>query len=336
MSEVCNLRIRQTTTAVALLIFALCHTTARAAETPVAEVSQLRLYSSFWQNLHHFLYVSAWAKRPVVPRTPRLAMPMPQGSDVSMSPEERAVWDHAVAVYDREFASKDLLFDFGMMGIKGGLVERDDRLTGAPFDDELRTLLLGAAPIYRKYWWPGHDAANRAWIADAKRRAEPNAPPIIARLTALYGVPWFDAPVRVDVVRAGKSQGAYTSVGPTHIVVASGDGSYDQWASTEMLFHESSHALISRVQQAVNAALASSNKRGSDLWHVVLFYIAGEVTRRQLAKDGIEYKPYLYATGLFERAWPRFRAPIETHAQAYIDGKTTLEQMAANLAAAVP
>jgi hypothetical protein len=52
----------------------LCSTlslTAATAETPVAEISQLRLCSSFWQNLHHFLYVSAWATRPAAPRGPR-------------------------------------------------------------------------------------------------------------------------------------------------------------------------------------------------------------------------------------------------------------------------
>jgi len=86
----------------------------------------------------------------------------------------------------------------------------------------------------------------------------------------------------------------------------------------------------------VNTALKTANKQANDLWHVVLFYIAGEVTRQQLAKDGIQYKPYLYSVGLFDRAWPQFRAPVEEHVQAYIDGKITLEQMAANLAAAVP
>jgi hypothetical protein len=216
------------------------------------------------------------------------------------------------------------------------LDDADDTLKDTPFDDELRMLLLSAAPIYRKYWWPAHDAANRAWIAEAVRRTSADAPPIIARLTSLYDVPWFTAPVRVDVVRAGKSQGAYTSVNPTHLVVASSDGSYDNWASTEMLFHESSHALIQKVQAAVDAALKASNKRAGDLWHVVLFYIAGEVTRQQLAKDGVEYNPYLYSTGLFDRAWPQFRVPVEQHVQAYIDGNITLQQMSANLAAAVP
>ena len=200
----------------------------------------------------------------------------------------------------------------------------------------LKTLLLSAAPIYRKYWWPAHNAANEAWIRDAAARTAMYAPAIIARLTALYGLPWFSGPVRVDVVRVGKSQGAYTSNNPTHIVVASADESYDNWASTEMLFHESSHALIQKVESAVNSTLAKARKRATDLWHVVLFYIAGEVTRQELAAHGIDYKPYLYATGLFDRAWPRFRGPIETHVQAFIDGKTTLDQMASALAAAVP
>jgi hypothetical protein len=308
-----------------------------AAETPVAEVSQLQLYSSFWQNLHHFLYASAWAKRvAAAPGTRSQATPLPPGSDVQMTREDRATWDNAVAVYDREFASKNLLFDRGMGGIKLGLVDRDDNLTGAPFDDELKTLLLSAAPIYRKHWWPAHDAVNRAWIAEARQRTEPHAAGIIAKLTSLYGVPWFTTPVRVDVVRVAQYQGAYTSNYPTHIVVASADMSYAGFGSTEMLFHESSHGLILKVLTAVNAALAASNKQAADLWHVVLFYIAGEVTRQQLAAGGIEYKPYLYSTGLFDRAWPRFRTPVETSVQPFIDGKITLEQMAANLAAAIP
>ncbi len=92
--------------AVALLALTLCSGTA-AAETPVAEVSQLRLYSSFWQNLHHFLYVSAWATRPVVPRAPRLAMPPPPEPVVSLTPEEKSPWDAAVTYYDRNVASRD-------------------------------------------------------------------------------------------------------------------------------------------------------------------------------------------------------------------------------------
>jgi hypothetical protein len=321
--------------AIALMALTLWSTTA-AAETPVAEVSQLRLYSSFWQNLHHFLYVSAWANRPVIPRTPRLAMPLPRGSFVSLTPEQKMNWDAAVAYYDRNIASKDLLFDDDLTRVKLALADADTDLKGVRIDEALRAALLDAAPIYRKYWWSDHDAANRAWIEQVSRQTATVAASIIDRLTGLYGVPWFTTPVRVDIVRVGKSQGAYTSNNPRpHIVVASGDSSYDGWSGTEMLFHESSHALFQNVRRAVDSAAKAANKEPRDLWHVVLFYIAGEVTRQQLADNGVEYRPYLYATGLFDRAWPAFREPIEHHVRPFVDRRITLDHMVADLAQAL-
>jgi len=44
----------------------------------------------------------------------------------------------------------------------------------------------------------------------------------------------------------------------------------------------------------------------------------------------------LYAIGLFDRAWPRFRSPVETSVQPYIDGKATLKQMVTRLVTAIP
>jgi hypothetical protein len=308
-----------------------------AAETPVTEVSQLRIYSTFWQNLHHFLYVSAWATRPVVPRAPRLAMPPPQEPVVSLTAEEKASWNAAVTYYDRNVASKDLLFDDGLTRMKVALADADDRLTNVPIDEALRSTLLEAAAIYRKYWWRDHDAANRSWIALVSRQTPTVAAAIIERLTALYGVPWFTTPVRVDVVRVGKSLGAYTSINPRpHIVFASGDSSYDGWAGTEMLFHEASHALFLKVRMAIDDAAKVANKQPRDLWHVVLFYIAGELTRQQLAKNGIEYRPYLYANRLFDTAWPAFREPIERHVRPFVDGQVTMDRMATELAQALP
>jgi len=322
--------------AAALLVAVLCAGSVKA-EPPVAEVSQLRLYSSFWQNLHHFLYVSAWAKRPVVPGAPRLGMALPKEAAVSLATEEQATWNAAVAYYDRNIASKDLLFDDGLTRLKIALADADDALKAVTIDEALRSTLLQAAPTYRKYWWSDHDAANRSWIAFVSRQTPMVAAPIIERLTALYGVPWFAAPVRVDVVRFGKNLGAYTSINPRpHIVFASADSSYAGWSGTEMLFHEASHALFDNVRPAIISAAQTANKQPRDLWHVVLFYIAGEVTRQQLAKSGVEYRPYLYATGLFDAAWPAFRGPIERHVRAFVDGQVTLERMAADLAQALP
>ena len=322
--------------AVALLALMLSSGPA-AADTPVAEVSQLRIYSAFWQNLHHFLYVSAWATRPVVPRAPRLAMPPPQEPVVSLTAEEKAAWDASVAYYDRNIASKNLNFDHELTRIKVALADADEALENTPIEEALRSALIEAAPIYRKYWWRDHDAANRSWIALVSRQTSTVAAPIIERLTARYGVQWFRTPVRVDVVRAGHSLGAYTSINPRpHVVVASADSSYAGWAGTEMLFHEASHALFDNIRQAIESAAKAANKQPRDLWHVVLFYIAGELTRQQLAKNGIEYRPYLYATGLFDKAWPALREPVERIVRPFVDGQVTLDRMAAELVQALP
>ena len=252
--------------AIALLSLSLGSAPA-AVDTPVAEVSQLRLYSSFWQNLHHFLYVSAWASRPPVARGPRLAMPLPQEPGVSLTPVEKEKWDAAVSFYDRNIASRDLLFDDELTRIKLALADRDDALTGVQINEPLRSTLLEVAPIYRKYWWTGHDAANRAWIERVSRQTSTVAGPIIAKLTALYGVSWFTTSVRVDVVRVGQSQGAYTSINPRpHIVVASGDSSYGAWSGTEMLFHESCHALTFEMRRAVAAAAKAANLRSRAIY----------------------------------------------------------------------
>jgi hypothetical protein len=303
---------------------------------PVAEVEGLRMFSDFWLNLHHFLYVSAWARRAHTPGQRRLAMPLPADNGVAMTDEERATWDAAVSYYDHELASKDLLFDDGLTAINNSLAGAR-RLTGLSLADDHRRFLEAAAPIYRRYWWPQHDAANRAWITDVARQSAPVAPQIIDRLTSLYGIKWFDKPVRVDVVRVGKSQGAYTAVVPrVHIIVASADASYAGRAGTEMLFHESSHGLIQNVRAAVDQAMAAVGKNPRDLWHVVLFYITGEVMRQTLAARGIEYEPYLYATGLFTRAWPMFRGPIEQTVRPFVDRKINLDEMARTLAASAP
>lgn len=319
------------------LAFWLCGSHAAIAQSPgpVAEVEGLRLFSDFWLNLHHFLYASAWARRVDTPPQRRLAPPLPNDS-VVLTNEELATWDAAVAYYDHELASKDLLFDDGLTSINNELAGAGT-LTGLSLAADHRHALETAAPVYRRYWWADHDAANRAWIADVVRRTAPVAPQIIEHLTDLYGVKWFAAPVRVDVVRVGKSQGAYTAVNPrVHIIVASADASYAGWAGTEMLFHESSHGLIFGVRAAVDRAMTAAGKNPRDLWHVLLFYIAGEVTRQTLAKRDVEYQPYLYATGLFARAWPMWREPIERSVRPFVDRQTSLAEMVTTLTTAVP
>ena len=299
----------------------------------VTEVSRFQLHSAFWPNLHHTLYAAAWARRPPGRGRP-LSAPLPEPLEGALTADERAAWDASVAYYDRELASRDLLFDEGMTTINLALGSVGTDLPESGLTPAHRQALAAAAPIYRKYWWAGHDRANRAWISDAASRVTQIAPEVTKRLADLYRTPWFTSGVRVDVVRAGIAQGAYTSLEPTLITVSSGDRNYGSWASAEMLYHEASHALIAEISRRIRDEAHGKDVR--NLWHVVLFYTAGEVVRETLAARKIDYVAYLYATGLFDRAWPQFRAPVEREWKPYIDGQVTLEVAVTKLISAIP
>jgi hypothetical protein len=58
----------------------------------------------------------------------------------------------------------------------------------------------------------------------------------------------------------------------------------------------------------------------------VQFYVTGQVVRDVLAARGISYSPYMYSTGLFDRAWSRYRATVERNWRPYVDGRITVDQ----------
>jgi hypothetical protein len=144
------------------------------------------------------------------------------------------------------------------------------------------------------------------------------------RLARLYGTPWFAHTLRVDVVRVTGCEGAFASKDPApgHITISSGNPVIADWRAAEVLFHESPHLLVGPIIEAFAAELRAQGKNSRDLWHVALFYLIGEVVRQALASRGINYEPYLYKTGLFDRAWPQFKEPVETDLKAYVNGES--------------
>jgi hypothetical protein len=291
-------------------------------ESLVGTTANLELHSQFWLNLHHVLYAAAWDRRPQ--QGTARAAGRSVGFDTPLSADEQRAWDAAVDVYARDVASKDLLFDYALMGVKIALGEAGDdlpdtRALPAPLKEALET----AAPIYRAHAWAVDDRANRAWIDEARRHLEQLAPEVTPRLAARFGTVWPTAPVRVDAVRVGTRQGSYTSSGPPDwIVISTSDPNNQGWAQAEIMFHETSHLLIHPVEQALYAAGRDLDAEVPGvLWHLVLFYTAGDLTKQALAARGVEYEPYLYKTGLFDRAWPMYRAAIETTLPEFVGAR---------------
>jgi hypothetical protein len=289
-----------------------------AVGVPVTTVANVEFHSAFWVNLHHTLYAAAWSKRPDTGGR-RLVPPLPSPLDAPLGRGERAAWDSAVAYYDRELANRDLRTGRGMTEIKRALAADD--MGADAVGPALRAVLEQAAPVYRKHYWTPHDRSNRDWIDSTATLFRSIEREIVTSHERLYGRPWFSAPVRVDVVWAGR---AYTTLNPlTHTTVSPAERSISGWTGLEIVLHELGHELIVPTDRVLSDALGARRENHRDLWHTIQFYLTGAALQRVLAARGIEYAPYMYSTGLFDRAWRRYRPTVEEHWGAFVRGEIT-------------
>ncbi|WP_164928776.1 hypothetical protein [Gloeobacter violaceus] len=303
-------------------------------------------HSGLWMNLHHLLYEQAEARRaraggglPTQVKA-RLDALLSQIDTLPAAP--RRIWNDALEAYERVWVRRDLLFDDGMTRIKLRLAEREASLSlvGASLPDDLRRALQLAAPVYRKHWWPEHDRNNRQKADDLARRVQELGLALTGQLAALYRSPWpSKGRLRVEMAPYAGFGGAYTSLDPTFTVYQNTDPRKRDWLGLEILFHETSHAMIAPVETAITR---SCQKRGravpEDLWHVLLFYTTGEAVRQALARRGIEgYVQYADANGVYGRAgWLPYRQALALHWQPYIDGQADFDGAIAGIVDALP
>ena len=269
-------------------------------------------HSNFWVNLHHSLYEKAAAK--------------------ANEPSDSEEWNAAVEYYRREVVKNDLLTK-EMSGINDKLSELQDTqsLQASGLRPELIAALASAAPVYKTRWWPSQHQANLDWIAAAAPLAVKYGGVLTKQLAAVYQTEWPKEPIRTDVSGYASWAGAYTSTHPTHITISSADPSYKGSASLEMLFHEASHAINRKVDEALSAELKAENKlfQRRSFGHAVLFYTTGELVRRLL--DG--YVPYAIKNGLYDRGWQGALPVLEKDWNPYLDGKMDLQTAARRLVA---
>lgn len=190
---------------------------------------------------------------------------------------------------------------------------------------------------YRACWWPDHAARNRRWIAGMLPLVVAHEDSVAARLSRLFQGEW-ELPIAVDVAGYASRNGANTILNPDHVLISGSEGVYEAESGLEILFHEASHTLVTPRFGAVARALAEASREAglerppAELWHVLLFYTTGRTVQALLAERGLpDYEPYLYAEGLFDRAWPELRGPVEDHWQPYLDGAIDMDEAARRL-----
>jgi hypothetical protein len=305
-----------------------------AAAAPEGANSIFDFHSGFWMNLHHFVYAEASSAARASTGPSSISQ-----ADASLlkrlEPAEQATWNRLVYYYTAHYIQRDLLLDDGLTNIKEQLelAEASQDLKDANIPGELKSLLLQAAPIYRSYWWKGHNAQNKRWIAQLRPLIEQHGRELCRALAVIYDSPWPMRPVRVETVAYANWAGAYTTLSPTQPTVSTTASGNQGTAALEILLHESSHGLVRKLRNAIahaTSALPGAKQKAvsETLWHAVLFYTAGEL----IAEDYPGYTPYADVAELWVRAWPEpIHSQIIQDWKPHMEGSVTLSESATRL-----
>ena len=313
------------------VFFVLCVTVPLShAEARPPSPIHFEFRNGFWINLHHFLYLQTLAQDPQR-RGPLLAQIFEASSCIpELKSAEADSWTKSVSYYRQNLVSKDWLFDEELVRENDLLSDqRSARVSAAEISPELRQALNQAAPIYRRFCWKKHRERNAAWIAAVRRKLIPYGALIATRLVGIYEQEWPSEPILIDVVTYANWAGAYTTLNPNHTTISSLASDYQGYFALEMIFHEASHLFGDRVRSAIDSECkAEKMETPRDLWHALLFYTAGEVTREELARKGIRYVPYADQFRLYEKVphWLEYRAAFETGWKPYLDGRGNLSE----------
>ena len=321
------------------LIFVVCfQVTAPAAEHVPKEPSHAELetryfqfYSHFWINLHHYLFQEAAYvhHKKVTADADRIARFFRQ-SDRETTKEENAVILAALAFYERELIKLNLTFNARLHGIKTALTQTDpDEPTPlADLEPELGDVLSSAAPVFKKHLWEKQHQSNRQWIADQRKLVEEISEEMVTGLSNWYGVAWPKEKIRIDLSGSYTHwAGAYTTINPSHVVISSTRKGYRGLQGLEMIFHECSHIPLNHKTGPIPETIAEKCAEHGvavprNLWHAILFYTSGELTRRVLEKRGITHELYMHRNDVFKK----FHGALAEHWQPFMDGEYDLDR----------
>ena len=285
-----------------------------------AAAQRWEFQNNFWVNLHQTLLAAAQRD---------LDIPIPE--------EDRKQWISAVNSYRMRFAARVPWVDEELIRVNDALSSSAD-VPSPTAGPEVTAVLTAAAPIYRQRLWPADDRANRFWINVARTLVAEAGEELAAEHARIYGSP-YPQRVRVDVAPYAGENGAYTTTsnGLVHTTISSREPAYQGFAALEMLLHEGSHAMVGPTAGAIGPQINADAQTAGllaprQLWHAVLFYTSGELTKRALRARGVsDYVPFAYRGQLYDRAFRGLQRPLETHWQQYLNGGLTRDEAIANL-----
>ena len=323
-------------TKTSLLLLALVVAGVGGPAAPASAQTAIFRFESdeFWLNLHKYLYVLGRAQNKSVDANREAVAGAPADADrglASLTESERKTWADAVSTYAQGLSRREPIFDRDLAVLEGRLADIDDArlVEGANVDASLRAVLEGAAPVYRKAWWPSHVAANHAWVSSTEQLLKAQGPAVLQFITRAYGLPWPAGGYPVHVVHYALWAGAYSTYGDLLVVSSNSGAGMSGWGGLETVFHEGMHTWDDAIAGVLNAQVQGTGRElARNLSHAIVFYTAGEAVRR-VAPAG--YVPLADATGAWQRGMTDLKLAVEEIWLPYLNGSGTRDTALASL-----
>ncbi len=202
---------------------------------------------------------------------------------------------------------------------------------------ELSSNLVSAMPIYDTRVFARHKVRLDSAIEFLENKFMPHEDLLYEQLALSLNYE-FRPPMPVYLVGAGTMKGAFTSE-PSLTVINVAE--LQDMDVAELVLHEVVHGAENlnqtRPQSALavlNAELKARNKgeRFPSAWHALIFWNAGELTKRLLDKSHTQYGDRY---GVYQRAFARERELYSRYWNAYLDGKMTMREALVEVANAL-
>lgn len=306
-------------------------------------VPRFAFHSGFWVNLHHFLFLQARLQegRAGTAGNQR-SFPAQQAANLSdLPPSERRPWQDAVNYYAENFAGRDLPYDSFLVRVDDRLSEMGScpDLTGqsspacaSGINPSLAAVLEEAAPVYRAHWWPEQNRANEAWISHTRDLLRQYGDKPAQALSRVFENTWPSDPIPVDVVSYAGAFGAYTTLDPLHIVLASGNPSNQGFAALEVTLREASHVLAEPIRgEIIEQCRQQTKPVPHDLWHALASYTTAQVFEQSFAGQPLPSGVTLASLSednrkyMVARGWQVYQQILRQVWQPYLNGQTDMQ-----------
>lgn len=285
-----------------------------------------------WLNLHHFLYALGRAENQTGDASKSafsgVLADQEQGL-IALTDKERVAWHKAVVWYAADLSKKDLIFDESLPRFTTALARAGHAksLKHAGVDLTSSQVLESVIPIYRKVWWPKHEAANNVWARAMKSLVDRWGANVLAFITNAYRMEWPATGYGVHICSYAGWAGAYSTKGLL-LVVSSLRRENEGTAGLETVFHEGMHQWDDLVFDALHKQASRLNKEvPNGLSHALIFFTPGEAIQRLSP----EYVPAANKYGGWERGLSRQRDAIKKVWKPYLDGRGTRDEAFAEL-----